>query len=143
MKRVSIYTDGACSGNPGPGGWSAIIMYGNVEKEICGGEEYTTNNRMELTAAILALEALKEPCRIDLYTDSKYVKGGMTGWIDKWLTNNWKNADKEPVKNKELWMRLIEAAGRHEIQWHWIEGHSGHELNERADQLARSQCSKK
>lgn len=143
MKKVSIYTDGACSGNPGVGGWGAIIIYKNVEKEICGGEEYTTNNRMELSAAISALESLKEPCNVDLYTDSKYVKGGMTEWIDKWLKNDWKNADKKPVKNKELWVRLIEAAERHEIHWHWVEGHAGNDFNERADQLARSQCQKK
>ncbi len=143
MKQVSIYTDGACSGNPGSGGWAALIIYKDVEKELCGGEENTTNNRMELMAAISALELLKEPCAVDLYTDSQYVKNGITEWIKGWVKNGWKNSQKKPVKNKELWLRLVEAADRHQITWHWIEGHAGHEFNERVDELARSQCLKK
>lgn len=143
MKEISIYTDGACSGNPGSGGWGAIVIYKDVEKELCGGEDHTTNNRMELLAAISALELLKEPCKVNLYTDSKYVKNGMTEWIHNWIKNNWRNASKNPVKNQELWMRLIEAAKIHDITWHWVEGHAGHEFNERADKLARSQCNKK
>lgn len=143
MKEITIYTDGACSGNPGPGGWGAIIVYRTVERELCGGEADTTNNRMELLAAISALEQIKEPCKINLYTDSKYVKGGITEWIKKWLKNNWKNSSNTTVKNKELWMRLLEATKIHDITWHWIEGHAGHKYNERADKLARSQCPKK
>ena len=143
MKEITIYTDGACSGNPGVGGWGAIIIYNGVEKELCGGEENATNNRMELLAAISALELLKEPCKVNLYTDSKYVKNGITEWIHNWIKNNWKNASHNPVKNKELWIRLLEASKIHEITWHWVEGHAGHEYNERADRLARSQCPKK
>ena len=140
MKNITIYTDGACSGNPGKGGWAALLKYNDVEKEIYGAEENTTNNRMELMAAISALEILKEPCHVEIFTDSKYVKDGITKWIDGWLKNNWKNSAKKPVKNKELWERLLEASKKHEIIWNWIEGHAGHEFNERVDELARSQC---
>lgn len=138
MKSVSIWTDGACSGNPGPGGWGALIRFGAHERELSGGEQETTNNRMELLAAIEALNALKEPCQVDLYTDSQYVKGGMTGWIFGWKKNGWKTAAKKPVKNAELWQQLDEAVARHKINWHWVKGHAGHEENERADELARS-----
>lgn len=137
MKTVEIWTDGACSGNPGPGGWGAILRYNGVEKELFGGEADTTNNRMELTAAIEALNALKESCQIDLTTDSQYVKGGITGWIHGWKKNGWKTANKKPVKNVELWQALDEAVSRHTVNWHWIKGHAGHEENEKADELAR------
>ena len=136
-KRVTVYTDGACSGNPGPGGWGAILVYGEKSKELCGGEPLTTNNRMELTAACAALEALTRPCAVDLYTDSQYVKGGITGWIFGWKKNGWKTADKKPVKNADLWQRLEAARERHTVDWHWIKGHAGHDMNERADELAR------
>lgn len=136
-KHVTIYTDGACSGNPGPGGWGAVLMYGKTEKEICGGEEQTTNNRMELMAAIQSLEMLKQPCRVDLFSDSEYVRKGMTEWLKSWKARGWKTADKKPVKNDDLWRRLDEAAQRHDVQWHWVKGHAGDELNERADALAR------
>ena len=135
--HVVIYTDGACSGNPGPGGWGAILISGKHRKEICGGEAQTTNNRMELAAAIAALEALKKPSRVDLHTDSKYVKDGIGSWIHGWKQRGWKTADKKPVKNVELWQRLDQARERHEVQWHWVRGHAGHEENERADELAR------
>jgi ribonuclease HI len=135
--QVTIYTDGACSGNPGPGGWGAILMFGDQEKEICGGERDTTNNRMELMAAIQALEALKRPCRVELHTDSQYVKNGITEWIRGWKARGWKTADKKPVKNEDLWRRLDEARGRHDVTWRWVKGHAGHEHNERADALAR------
>ena len=134
---VIIHTDGACSGNPGPGGWGAILKFGDVEKELKGGEAHTTNNRMELMAAISALEALKKPCTVDLYTDSQYVRQGITDWMRKWKKNGWKTADKKPVKNAELWVRLDEAASRHKVNWHWVKGHAGHPENERADELAR------
>lgn len=137
MKTVEIWTDGACSGNPGPGGWGAILRYNGVEKELFGGEADTTNNRMELTAAIEALNALKESCQIDLTTDSQYVKGGITGWIHGWKKNGWKTANRKPVKNVELWQALDEAVSRHTVNWHWIKGHAGHEENEKADELAR------
>ncbi|WP_136660362.1 ribonuclease HI [Nitratireductor sp. XY-223] len=137
MKHVEIYTDGACSGNPGPGGWGAILRYGKIEKELSGGAADTTNNRMELTAAIEALRALKERCRVDLYTDSSYVKDGIGGWIEGWKRNGWKTASKKPVKNADLWQALEEARNRHEVTWHWIKGHAGHPENERADELAR------
>ncbi len=136
-KRVTIHTDGACSGNPGPGGWGAILSYGGTEKELCGGEAHTTNNRMELIAACAALEALTRPCAVDLWTDSQYVKGGITGWIHGWKKNGWKTADKKPVKNADLWERLEAARLRHDVTWHWVKGHAGHDLNERADELAR------
>lgn len=136
-KHVTIYTDGACSGNPGPGGWGAVLMYGKTEKEICGGEEQTTNNRMELMAAIQSLEMLKQPCRVDLFSDSEYVRKGMTEWLKSWKARGWKTAEKKPVKNDDLWRRLDEAAQRHDVHWHWVKGHAGDELNERADALAR------
>ena len=136
-RRVTIYTDGACSGNPGPGGWGAILQFGDSEKELMGGEAHTTNNRMELMAAISALESLKRPCDVDLYTDSKYVKDGITGWIKGWKKNEWRTADKKPVKNVDLWQRLDAALGQHRIAWHWVKGHAGHVMNERVDQLAR------
>jgi ribonuclease HI len=135
--RVTIYTDGACSGNPGPGGWGAILQFGGKEKELMGGEAHTTNNRMELLAAISALEALKRPCAVALYTDSEYLRGGITGWINNWKKNGWRTKDKKPVKNIDLWQRLDAALGEHHIQWHWVKGHAGHAMNERADQLAR------
>lgn len=134
---VIIYTDGACSGNPGPGGWGAILRFGEHEKELNGGDFDTTNNRMELMAAIESLNALKRPCTVNLYTDSQYVKGGITGWIEGWKRNGWKTAAKKPVKNVELWEALEEARGRHDVHWHWVKGHAGHPDNERADELAR------
>ena len=137
MKHVDIYTDGACSGNPGPGGWGAVLRYGEVEKELSGGEAETTNNRMELLAAISALEALKGASRVDLHTDSKYVQDGIHKWIHGWKKNGWKTAAKTPVKNVELWQRLDAARQRHEVRWHWVKGHAGHDENERADELAR------
>ncbi len=135
--RLTIYTDGACSGNPGPGGWGAILMFGEHRKELKGGERDTTNNRMELLAAIEALEALKRPSAVDLYTDSAYVKNGITSWIHGWKRNGWKTADKKPVKNVELWQRLDAALASHKVSWHWVKGHAGHPENERADELAR------
>ena len=137
MKKVEIWTDGACSGNPGPGGWGALLRFGEVERELYDGEPQTTNNRMELMAAIEALNALKEPCEVDLHTDSRYVKGGMTEWIGGWKANGWKTSAKKPVKNVELWQALDEAVARHKVHWHWIKGHAGHAENERADELAR------
>jgi ribonuclease HI len=137
MPHVTIYTDGACSGNPGPGGWGAILVCDGREKELKGGEENTTNNRMELMAAIAALNALKRPCRVDVYTDSQYLRGGITGWIHQWKRNGWRTADKKPVKNVDLWQQLDEALKRHDVHWHWVRGHAGHEMNERADRLAR------
>ncbi|MEM9329857.1 MAG: ribonuclease HI [Pseudomonadota bacterium] len=137
MKTVDIWTDGACSGNPGPGGWGALLRYGDTEKELFGGETDTTNNRMELTAAIEALNALKKPCTVNLTTDSQYVKGGITGWIHGWKKNGWKTANKKPVKNAELWQALDQAVSRHNVSWHWIKGHAGHPENEKADELAR------
>ena len=135
--RVAIWTDGACSGNPGPGGWGAIVKFGDAVKEASGGDADTTNNRMELTAAIEALGLLTRPCAVDVYTDSNYVRGGITGWLNGWKRNGWKTADKKPVKNVELWQALDEAARRHEIVWHWVKGHAGDPMNERADELAR------
>ena len=134
---VQIFTDGACSGNPGPGGWGAILRAGGVEKELSGGEAATTNNRMELMAAISALEALKRPCRVEVYTDSNYVKDGITRWIHNWRRNGWRTADRKPVKNAELWQRLDALMGTHDVAWRWVRGHAGHAENERADQLAR------
>jgi ribonuclease HI len=134
---VVIFTDGACSGNPGPGGWGAVLSYAGKEKEICGGEPDTTNNRMELMAAIQALEALKGPCRVELHTDSQYVRNGITQWLQSWKARGWKTADKKPVKNEDLWRRLDTARLRHEVGWRWVKGHSGHVMNERADGLAR------
>ncbi|WP_444930568.1 ribonuclease HI [Microbulbifer sp. SSSA002] len=136
MKQITIYTDGACRGNPGPGGWGALLVYGEREKELFGGEAHTTNNRMELLAAIKALEALKQPCKVDLHTDSQYLRQGITGWINNWKKNGWKTASKKPVKNADLWRQLDESVAQHEVQWHWVKGHAGHPGNERADQLA-------
>ena len=136
-KRVEIFTDGACSGNPGPGGWGAILRYGEVEKEMNGGEPQTTNNRMELMAAIMAIEAVKRPCEIHLHTDSEYLRQGITTWIHSWKARGWKTADKKPVKNVDLWQRLECAIETHDVHWHWVKGHSGHVENERADELAR------
>jgi len=135
--QVTIYTDGACSGNPGPGGWGAILMSGQHRKEICGGEAETTNNRMELTAAIAALEALKKPSRVDVHSDSEYLRNGISTWIDGWKRNGWRTSAKQPVKNLELWQKLDAARQRHEVHWHWVRGHAGHTENERADELAR------
>ncbi len=135
-ETVEIYTDGACSGNPGPGGWGALLLYGEHEKEITGGEFETTNNRMELMAAIEALNLLKRPCEVTLYTDSTYVKNGITEWIDGWKAKGWKTAAKKPVKNADLWQALDAAAARHKIDWQWVKGHAGNPENERADALA-------
>jgi ribonuclease HI len=136
LKQLEIFTDGACKGNPGPGGWGAVIRYGKHEKEISGGEPDTTNNRMELAAAIQALKILIEPCHIKLHTDSKYVLDGITKWIHGWQRNGWKNASKQPVRNADLWRDLIDAAARHQVEWIWVKGHNGHPENERADLLA-------
>ena len=135
---VEIFTDGACRGNPGPGGWGAVLRSGGHEKLLCGRSDDTTNNRMELTAAIEALEALRRPCRVRLSTDSTYVKDGITRWIGAWKRRDWKTADRKPVKNVDLWQRLERAASRHRVEWVWVRGHAGHEDNERADALARS-----
>ena len=131
-----MFTDGACRGNPGPGGWAALLRTGAKERELTGGESPTTNNRMELVAAIRALEALKKPCRVALYTDSNYVRDGITKWIHGWKRNGWRTADKKPVKNAELWQELVDAAAPHQVEWHWVRGHTGHPENERADRLA-------
>ena len=136
MKKVAIYTDGACRGNPGPGGWGALLRYGDTEKKLSGAELKSTNNRMELTAAIRALEALRQSCKVDLYTDSQYLRKGITEWMPTWKKRDWKTADKKPVKNIDLWLELDEQAGRHEIKWHWVKGHSGHPENDLADELA-------
>ena len=136
-KRVVIHTDGACSGNPGPGGWGAILEHKGRERELSGGEAETTNNRMELTAAIEALGALKGRCDVELHTDSQYLRKGITQWINGWKRNGWKNAAKKPVKNVDLWQALDELAAAHDVEWHWVRGHAGHDLNERADALAR------
>jgi ribonuclease HI len=146
--EVEIFTDGACSGNPGPGGWGAVLRYGGrqptdsirgaVEKELSGGAAATTNNRMELMAAIAGLEALKRPCRVALYTDSQYLRQGITQWLPSWKRRGWRTADKKPVKNIDLWQRLEAAAAPHEVAWHWVRGHAGHPENERADALARA-----
>ncbi len=135
--KVTIYTDGACRGNPGPGGWGAILLFGDKKKEIWGGEPATTNNRMELLGAIEALGALTRPCKVELHTDSQYVQKGISEWISGWKARGWKTADRKPVKNEDLWRRLDEARLRHEVSWKWVKGHNGHELNERADELAR------
>jgi len=136
MKQVIIYTDGACRGNPGPGGWGALIKFESTEKEIFGGQPDTTNNQMELSAAIEGLAALKEPCSVELFTDSKYVMDGITQWIQNWKKNNWRTAAKKDVKNKELWQKLDQLISQHRVQWHWVKGHSGDEGNEIADLLA-------
>jgi len=138
MSEVLAFTDGACSGNPGPGGWGALLVYGGVEKELSGGEPMTTNNRMELMAAIAALEALKRPCAVALYTDSQYLRDGITKWIEGWKRKGWITADKKPVKNVDLWQRLDAARLPHTVVWHWVRGHAGHPENERVDQLARA-----
>jgi ribonuclease HI len=135
---VIIHTDGACSGNPGPGGFGAILEWDGHVREIKGGEPLTTNNRMELMAAIAALEALKRPCTVDLHTDSQYLRNGIMTWIKGWKRNGWKTADKKPVKNVDLWQRLDAAIAHHKVRWHWVRGHAGHDLNERADELARA-----
>jgi ribonuclease HI len=137
-QRVIVHTDGACSGNPGPGGWGVILRWGDHRKELKGGEPNTTNNRMELTAAIMALEALKRPCTVELHTDSEYLRQGITTWIQNWKRNGWRTADRKPVKNVDLWQRLEAALSRHKVHWHWVRGHAGHDLNERADELARA-----
>ena len=136
--EVEIFTDGACSGNPGPGGWGAILRFRGVEKELSGGAPATTNNRMELMAAIAGLEALKRPCRVRLYSDSQYLRDGITKWIHGWKQRGWRTADKKPVKNVDLWQRLEAAAERHQVDWIWVRGHAGHPENERADALARA-----
>jgi len=136
MAEVEIYTDGACRGNPGPGGWGAVLRYGRHEKELFGGEPDTTNNRMELMAAIRALESLKKPCKVKVTTDSVYVRSGITEWLPNWKRRGWKTAARKPVKNADLWQRLDRAAQAHDVAWHWVKGHSGHPENERADQLA-------
>lgn len=136
-KRVIIHTDGACSGNPGPGGWGVILEFNGKAKELFGGVADTTNNRMELTAAIEALRALKSPCRVEIHTDSEYLQNGITRWIHGWRRNGWKTAARKPVKNADLWQALAELIAKHQVSWHWVRGHSGHDLNERADELAR------
>ena len=135
---VTIYTDGACKGNPGPGGWGALLLAGAAKKELCGGERSTTNNRMELTAVIEALNALNRACSVSLYTDSKYVMDGLNEWLPNWKKRGWKTADKKPVKNQDLWQALDAAVARHTIEWHWVKGHAGHPGNERADELANA-----
>jgi ribonuclease HI len=137
MKTVEIHTDGACLGNPGPGGWGALLRFAGRERELSGGDAATTNNRMELMGAIMALEALTEPCTAALYTDSKYVQQGISEWMPKWLRQGWKTSGGQPVKNRDLWERLHAAAARHRVQWHWVKGHNGHPENERVDVLAR------
>jgi ribonuclease HI len=136
VKRVQAYTDGACRGNPGPGGWGVLLVFGGREKELCGGEAATTNNRMELTAAIRALEALTEPCEVALYTDSQYVRTGITEWLPQWVQRGWRTANRKAVKNQDLWQRLTEVVAGHRVHWHWVRGHAGHPENERADALA-------
>jgi len=141
--QVTIYTDGACSGNPGPGGWGAVLIYDGVEKELSGGQASTTNNQMEMTAAIEALEALKMPCAVILYTDSTYLKNGITQWMANWIRNGWKTASKKPVKNKDLWLRLTAALEPHDVEWRWVKGHAGHTYNERVDKLAVKERNKR
>jgi ribonuclease HI len=142
MKHVFIYTDGACRGNPGPGGWGALLRFGQHEKMLSGAETHTTNNRMELMAAIAALGAMTESCRIDLYTDSKYLQKGISEWIADWKKRNWKKADKKPVMNADLWQALDAQASRHQVSWHWVKGHSGHPENDMADKLANEAIDK-
>lgn len=142
MKHVEVHTDGACLGNPGPGGWAALLRYGSRERELAGGEADTTNNRMELMAAIVALETLTEPCNVALTTDSQYVRQGITQWMSNWRKRGWKTASGDPVKNRELWERLDTAQQRHTVAWHWVKGHSGHPDNERVDTLARNEAEK-
>lgn len=140
MTRVEIFTDGACKGNPGPGGWGALLRMGETERELAGSEAQTTNNRMEMTAVIEALNALKRPCHVALHTDSKYVIDGMTNWVHGWIRRGWKTAAKKPVLNEDLWRALLEAAAPHRIEWHWVKGHSGHPENERVDTIASDQA---
>ena len=135
-ERVELYTDGACRGNPGPGGWGALLRYGGAERELCGAEPATTNNRMELTAVIRGLEALTRPCQVVVTTDSEYVRKGITEWIERWRRNGWRTAERKPVKNEDLWRRLDELNAAHSVEWHWVKGHAGHPENERADRLA-------
>lgn len=142
MKQVTIYTDGACEGNPGPGGWAAVLMSGKHRKELSGAAPATTNNRMELMASIQALSALKTACMVDLHTDSQYVMNGITQWIKGWKAKGWRTANKDPVKNVDLWKALDEVVARHEVQWHWVKGHAGHEHNERCDELAVAQAAR-
>lgn len=136
LQRVELFTDGACRGNPGPGGWAALLRMGDKEREFVGGETLTTNNRMELMAAIAGLRALKRPCLVDVHTDSQYVRDGITRWVHGWLRNGWRTSDKKPVKNADLWQQLLGAAQPHRIEWHWVKGHSGHPENDRVDSLA-------
>lgn len=138
MAKVTIYTDGACSGNPGPGGWGALLLAGNRKRELSGGEPQTTNNRMEMMAVIEALSALRKHCQVDLYTDSTYVRNGVTQWMDNWKANGWRTASRKPVKNQDLWQALDAAVAGHDVNWHWVRGHSGDPGNERADELARA-----
>ncbi len=138
MKHVDIHTDGACIGNPGPGGWGALLRHGKVERELSGGDPDTTNNRMELLAAIMALEALDRPCAVELHTDSQYVQKGIGEWLPNWIRRGWNTAGGDPVKNQDLWLRLQAASGRHQVKWHWVKGHAGHVENERVDVLART-----
>ena len=140
MKHVEVHTDGACLGNPGPGGWAGLLRWRGIEREVAGGEPDTTNNRMELMAAIAALEALREPCEVVLHTDSQYVRQGIMDWIPNWIRRNWKTAGGDPVKNRDLWERLHAAAGRHTVDWRWVKGHAGDPDNERVDQLGRAQA---
>jgi ribonuclease HI len=142
MKHVEIFTDGACLGNPGPGGWAALLRHADKQRELSGGEEATTNNRMEMMAAIAALEALTAPCRIDLYTDSQYVQRGIGEWLPGWVRRGWKTAGGDAVKNQDLWQRLQAAVAGHQVSWHWVKGHAGHPENERVDQLAREQATR-
>jgi ribonuclease HI len=142
LPKVEIFTDGACRGNPGPGGWAALLRTGDKEREISGGEAHTTNNRMELRAAIEALNALKRPCRVELHSDSQYVRDGITKWIHGWQRNGWRTADRKPVKNADLWQGLLDAEARHEVKWHWVKGHSGHPENDRVDALACAEADK-
>ncbi len=138
MKTVTLYTDGACSGNPGPGGWACVLIYGEHMKELSGGERETTNNRMEMMAALEGLKALKRPCKVEFYTDSNYLKDGITKWLDGWKKRGWKTSSKKPVKNQDIWEQLDEVIQKHEIEWHWVKGHAGIEHNERCDELARA-----
>ncbi|MEM6266611.1 MAG: ribonuclease HI [Pseudomonadota bacterium] len=142
MKQIDIFTDGACKGNPGPGGWGVLLRMGKHEKELAGGEPDTTNNRMELTAAIKGLSALIEPCAVNLHTDSKYVLDGITKWVDGWQRNGWVTASKKPVRNADLWHQLIDLTGQHRVEWHWVKGHAGHPENERVDKLASAEAEK-
>ena len=137
MKKLTLYTDGACSGNPGPGGWACVLIYGGHEKELSGGAAETTNNRMEMTAALEGLKALKRPCKVEFYTDSNYLKDGVTQWLAGWKKRGWKTATKKPVKNQDIWEQLDQVIQNHQIEWHWVKGHAGDEYNERCDELAR------